>query len=88
MQKTLIGRNSFTSKQGKQCYLLHLTHPFSSYENADGLSCTTEFVNFDVYEKAKNLIGLDVVIDYEKTGSYFNAISIRKDNKLLEKGVK
>lgn len=88
MNKTLIGRNSFTSKQGKQLYLLHFTQPFSSCANADGLSCITEFVNFDIYEKAKNLIGLDVVIDYEKIGSYFKAISIRKDNKLLEKEVK
>lgn len=81
MNKTLIGRNSFTSRQGRQCYLLHFTQPFQSYDNADGLSCTTEFVNFDIYEKAKNFIGLDVVIDYEKQGSYFNAICIRKDNK-------
>ena len=85
MKKTLIGCNSFTNKQGKPCYLLHYTQPFNSNTNSYGMSTSTEFVNSDIFQKSIQLVGSDVVIDYERNGSFFKAIDIRR---IEEKGVK
>ena len=85
MKKTLIGCNSFSNKQGKPCYLLHYTQPFLSDSNSYGMGTSTEFVNSEIFQKAIQLVGSDVVIDYERNGSFFNAIDIRR---ILEKGGK
>lgn len=78
MKKTLIGCNSFTSKQGKPCYLLHFNHPFNTSVGSYGMCTSTEFVNSEIFQKAIQFVGCDIVIDYERNGSFFNAIDIRK----------
>lgn len=78
MKNTLVGCNKFTSKNGNLCYLLHFEKPFQSKENCYGLCTCTEFVNSDIFNQAIDLIGCEVVIDYERNGSYYNAINIRK----------
>lgn len=49
MEILICGKQSFVSKKGDQCYILHY---LTNNENVNGKACETRFVNSDIFNKA------------------------------------
>lgn len=84
-EKLLIGANSFNSKKGEDCYMLHFVGDTSPFERSHGhkstKKCEQVFVNKEVYDTiTDDMFGKEVVCTYSFSGykAYLIDVKLKK----------
>lgn len=65
MTISVVGKQSFVSKKGTQCNILHVLQP---KQNVQGYAASTIFVDDAVYQKAALRTNYDIVYDCNDFG--------------------
>lgn len=68
MTISVVGKQSFVSKKGTQCNILHV---LQSQDNVQGYAATTFFVSDDVYNKAAIRTSYEIVYGAYQNGRAF-----------------